>query len=541
MAEAFMPNDQDTQTVFGFSIPTEGGVPLASQIKLWLKVLDAFLVAIEQTAWQVRAFGESAMGAAQEVQRGVGRVAQSSRETASELAGWPSRMARLTSTGLALGGIAASYRLHQTKAAFVSRKRAARSLVELHERSAERLYALSVRHGGAFLKVGQMLSARPDLLPEPYVRELSKLQDAAPAVPFALIQAAVEAELGRPLAELFATFDEVPLASASIGQVHRATLADGTPVAVKVQRPGIADLVEMDLDLLEIFIRALGDSLPPVDIDTILRESRAMVSAEVDYLREAALTARVSAFFEGDTAIAAPRVVSELSTVRVLTTRFEEGEKITTLLDRLLTRAAEGDPGAQERITRILVRVLTAYIRQTLTLGVFQADPHPGNLLVDDNDRVVVLDFGCAKEVSRESRRQLIELGRGFIGENPDGMARAMEALGFRTQRGDLAGLKAYAEIVLREVNAMRERGGDWPTQAEMLGQMAVMLRCIESDPITNLPEEFVMLGRVFGVLSGLFLHYRPDIDAAARVLPLILFAASSLGAFDGPDAQPSP
>jgi ubiquinone biosynthesis protein len=533
-----MPSQERAEQAFGFSFNPEGGVPLASQIKLWLKVVDALLVAIEQTAWQVRAFGETAFGVATDVRDELGRAAKSSRSVVSELGAWPARLSRVTATGLALGGIAASYRLHQTKAAFVSRRRAARALEELHERSAEKLYDLSVRHGGAFLKVGQMLSARPDLLPDPYVRWLSKLQDSAPAVSFAHVKQVIESDLGRPLAECFATFDEAPLASASIGQVHRATLADGSPVAVKVQRPNIDELVALDLELLEVFVRALGDTLPPVDIDTIIRESRAMVSAELDYVREAELTARVSAFFTGDPHISAPEVVRELSTERVLTTRFMAGEKITELLDRLLIQVETGNMAAHDRITDVMVRVLEAYVRQTLSLGVFQADPHPGNLLVGEDDHLVLLDFGCAKEVSVRSRKLLVQLGRAFIGEDPDAMAAAMEALGFRTKRGDRAALRTYAALVLSEVDAMRSRGTGWPNQAEMLAQVAVMMRCIENDPITQLPEEFVMLGRVFGVLSGLFLHYRPDMDAAGRVLPLVLMAAVELGAFDGPDSS---
>jgi ubiquinone biosynthesis protein len=500
-----------------------------SQIKLWLQVVDALLVAIEQTAWQVRTVGKAAQDAFQGAHSVLGRFAVGSRSLANDLSSWPERLARLTSTGFVLTRIAAGYRLHTTKAAFLSRERAARALEDLHRESARRLYDLSVRHGGAFLKVGQMLSARPDLLPEVYIRELSKLQDAAPEVPFPAVMSLIETELGQPIEDVFAAFDQEPLAAASIGQVHRATLQDGREVAVKVQRPNIEELVGLDLTLLEIFVRALSADLPPVDFDTIIGETRAMIEAELDYTREASLTEQVAEFFGDEGPIRAPRVVQELSTRRVLVTSFMRGDKITQVLDELMHARDAGDQGAQESITTLLSRVLEAYTRQALDLGVFQADPHPGNLLADRAGNLVVLDFGCAKEVPVSQRLHLVELAQAFVFKDAPGMAQAMQAMGFQTQSGGLAGLEAYAKIVLEQIGVVRERGGDWPTPAEVLAQVALMANFIEGDPMVRLPEEFVMLGRVFGTLSGLFLHYRPDVSAAARVIPLVLAAMARL------------
>jgi ubiquinone biosynthesis protein len=490
--------------------------------RLWLQLFDALLGAVETTAWQVRAAGQASVDAAHEVQGVFGRMLRDGRALAE---GASERIARLTTTAIVLGRVIASYRLHTTRAAFTSRASAARALERLHEQSARRLYELCVEQGGALLKVGQILSARPDLLPAAFVRELGRLQDAAPAVPIAEIMRALEAELDAPLEQLFAAFDHEPLASASIGQVHRATLHDGREVAVKVQRPKIGELVAVDLELLEHFVRALSDALPPVDIDTVIRETRAMVAAELDYRREAELTARAASFFGSDLHIRVPQVVSELSTGRVLVTIFMEGEKITQRLDRLREADRAGDPQARGRITTLLSRVLEAYARQTLELGMFQADPHPGNLLASDDDGVVVLDFGCAKELSREQRGGLVALARAFVAKDGAAMGVALSALGFATRSGSLDGLTKYAQTVLDEVGVVGARGGDWPTQLELLAQTALMARFIEGDPVERLPEEFVMLGRVFGTLSGLFLHYRPDVSAAAGILPLVLRA----------------
>ncbi len=500
--------------------PTEFDVRNA--IKLWMQVLDAVLSAIETVAWDVRE-------AAAEVQ---GVFSQLLRSTRGEASGWQTKLGRLTTAALTLGRVVASYRLHQTKAAFMPRASAARALEQLHEDSALRLYELCVRQGGALLKVGQILSSRPDLLPGAFVRQLSKLQDAAPPVPLSQVMLTLEAELGRAVEELFASFDREPLAAASIGQVHRATLHDGREVAVKVQRPQIAELVAIDLELLELFLKALGDSLPPIDIDTIVSETKVMIWAELDYQREAVLTQRMADFFAGDAHIKVPSVVSERSSKRVLTTTFMPGEKITVVLDRLLARPAD-DLAARATVSDLLVRVLEAYARQTLELGVFQADPHPGNLLAHEDGRLVLLDFGCAKEVAPAQLRILVDLAKAFVAKDAAGMALCLQQLGFATRSGTLAGVHTYARAVLDEIGVVQARGGDWPTQIEVLAQLTTMTRIIESDPVVRLPEEFVMLGRVFGVLSGLFLHYRPDVAAAARILPIVLMALAKHGESD--------
>ncbi|HEX6241128.1 MAG TPA: hypothetical protein VFZ61_09560, partial [Polyangiales bacterium] len=163
--------------------------PAGSGVKSWLSAIDTTLKAIERSAWRARAYGDEA------------------RDTWQRVSDWHARGTRLASSGLVLARVGAAYRLHTTKAAFVSESRAAEELDALHRDGARRLYQLSLSQGGAFLKLGQMLSSRPDLLPTAYVEELSKLQDAAPALPFAQIASALERELGRPLEQLFAWFD----------------------------------------------------------------------------------------------------------------------------------------------------------------------------------------------------------------------------------------------------------------------------------------------------------------------------------------------
>lgn len=154
------------------------------------------------------------------------------------------------------------------------------------------------------------------------------------------------------------------------------------------------------------------------------------------------------------------------------------------------------------------------------------ASPHPGNLLASADGNLVVLDFGCAKEVSPAPQRQrLIELARAFVVKDAAAMAEALESLGSATRSGTRAGIQQYAQTVLEQVGVVRARGGDWPTQLEVLEQTTLMARFSASYPVVRLPEEFVMLARVFGTLSGLFLHYRSDDSMAASILPIVLMA----------------
>lgn len=489
---------------------------VGSELRAWAEVIDGLLVAVEETAWAARGLAEAAEDVARAGQRDLkARSVDASRMSED--------VTRFAQTGWMLTRMAAGYRLHRLQAAFVSRERAKRMLGSLHETSARRFYETSVRHGGAFLKVGQLLSARGDLLPEVWIRELSGLQDRAPTIPFEAVRAVIESDFGASVSELFAEFDETPIAAASIGQVHRAVTKDGQVVAVKVQRPGIGPRVEADLGLLETFVQSLDDTLPDADYDTIISQIRRAVLAEVDYVVEAETATTLADFFAGHPSIVVPRPVSNLCSAHVLTTEFAPGEKITIVLDRLATSAATGDAAAHGELSRILGLLLEAYLRQVLEAGVFQADPHPGNLLVTPEGKLVVLDFGCSESMPGDIRGRYLGLLRAFVVGDRMEMARLFGELGFATASGKTDTLEQFAGAFLTEIRQLAlSQAVAWPGREELSRRFGGLLSACHEDPVVSIPGEFVMMGRVFGTLGGLFQTYQPRIDFMQHVLPIL-------------------
>ena len=503
-----------------------GGDERAS-LRAWLALLDTAIATIETTAWEARALAEVSMADWKALQNGWDAFAEQVADLSEEISRWPARISRLASTGWMLTKIATSYRFFRTRAAFLSRRRTEAAFEELHAKNARRFFKTSIEQGGAFLKVGQMLSARPDLLPESWIDELSALQDDVPPEPFEYVRVQIERELGKPIEDIFAEFDEAPVAAASIGQVHRAVTLDGVTVAVKVQRPNIAELIELDMSLLEIFLESLRSMLPPTDFETITEEVKSMVRAECAYREEAKAMEAVANFFAGKAGVIVPHPVPHLCSESVMTSTFVKGEKITVVLDRLAEEALEeGEAGARAhgRISRILGTLLESYLKQVLEAGFFQADPHPGNFLVTESDEVVLLDFGCTKVLPEQYRKGYFKIMQSILTNDRAMTDRMLGELGFETLSGDTATLHSFIEVFLKIIRDAASKGGDfaWPTKEEMFAQAAEVIEQMAKDPVIKLPAEFIMLARVFGTLGGLFQHYKPRIDYGRTVLPYL-------------------
>jgi predicted unusual protein kinase regulating ubiquinone biosynthesis (AarF/ABC1/UbiB family) len=291
---------------------------------------------------------------------------------------------------------------------------------------AEALAADLEQRGPTFVKLGQLLSTRGDLLPVPYLAALSRLQDQCEPVPYTDIADVVEAEFGAPVGELFSAFDPEPMASASLGQVHRARLVDGRPVAVKIQRPDIAGRIAEDLEALAE-VADLADRHTEAGrafgFGPMVEEFRRSMTAELDYRREAAnldLLARNLAGFER---IVVPRPVRERSTARVLTMDLVSGRRLadSTRIDADGTALAEA--------------LISAYLKQIVEDGFFHADPHPGNVWITDDGRLALLDLGMVARLTPKTRDLLLRLLVSI--SDGDGASAATAAKGLGDRRED--------------------------------------------------------------------------------------------------------
>lgn len=474
----------------------------------WLRVLDASLALIEASVWKLRDVTEETLQYARE---DFGRFLGDLGSLRDRAEFERTRLARLGSAGLTLGKIAASYRFHLTKAAFISRSRAERALEKLHSENARRFRLLAETEGGGFLKIGQLVSTRRDLLPEVFIRELEPLQDQAPKLDFDAIKNAIESELGGTLEELFAEFEPEPRAAASIGQVHRARLHDGRYVAVKVRRPHIHETLILDLELLAAFLEALRSSLPPTDLETIEAEIRRALLEEVDFNLERERTERFAIALPKTRGARGPNVIRERSAEGILTTEWIDGVKFTDALD-------QADEAEKIRLFELLIESVA---RQILLEGAFHADPHPGNLFVNEAGELVFIDFGCIGEISPESRREYLRLMQAFLANDRESLGRSLMRLGFETESGSPETLLYFADSLLgmlRDPERLKNIEGP----EDLTRELEALMSAATEDPVVKLPSDFILIARVFGTLSGFLMHHKPAIEPARCLLPAI-------------------
>lgn len=285
--------------------------------------------------------------------------------------------------------------------------------------------------GTTFIKAGQILSTRADLLPPAYIRELGRLQDHVPPVGVAQIRQELVEELGETPEALFAQFDETPLASASIGQVHRAVLPDGQRVVVKVQKPGIARMIDVDLAILRYLAGVAATRVLPwgrLDAVALVDEFAWTLRGELDYEREARNAAALARNFSDDPTLRVPRVHGRFTTRRVLVMEEIHGIRIDD--EAGLREAGIDPPTLAQRSARILLRSIFEH-------GLYHADPHPGNFLICRDGSLAALDFGMIGRLDAVLRDALLRAVLAVVQREPTAVVDALEALGIRSAGGD--------------------------------------------------------------------------------------------------------
>jgi ubiquinone biosynthesis protein len=361
--------------------------------------------------------------------------------------------------------------------------------------------------GTTFIKLGQVLSTRADLLPPDYQAELAKLQDAAPAVPWEAIEEALVAELGQPVEAAYATIDPKPLAAASIGQAHAATLHDGTDVVVKVRRPGVVEQVEADLEILHNLAAAASrrwEQAADYDLIGLVEEFAQTLRAEMDYIREGRNAERFAANFADDPAVHIPRVYWDLSTSRVLTLERVRGIKIDDLA--ALDAAGIDRPALAERAARIVLKMV-------FEDSFFHADPHPGNFFVESGGRLGLIDFGMVGTVDDRTREQLAGLLLAITSQDPERLVDAFLEFGVARRR-------VNRELLRRDLEHLLARYYGRPLGELQLGPLLSESLAVVRQHHLQLPPNLALLLKTAIMAEGLGARLDPNFRLTTVLVP---------------------
>jgi ubiquinone biosynthesis protein len=364
----------------------------------------------------------------------------------------------------------------------------------------ERLRLAFERLGTTFIKLGQMLSTRPDLLPPDYIAELSKLQDDAPKVPYDQIAAIIETEFGKPPEEVFASFDPDPRGAGSVAQVHSAVLADGAHVVVKVRRPGIEHQVDQDLAILGQLARFAATNTEfgkTHNIEGLVDEFGFTLRNELDFTREGQNAERIAAQFKGDPSLHVPTIFWPLSTHQVLTMEEVQGIKIDDL-DAL-------DAAGVDRVV-LAKRCANLALVQVFDFGFFHADPHPGNFFISGDGVIGLIDYGMVGRLGDRLRASLLRLSMAVTRHDSERVIDELLDMGAARNAVD-------RHALARDLDQTFARYDGLPLGSMSAAQIFRDIMAIAQRHVLALPSELVVLARVIAMDEGMGAHLDPNFN----------------------------
>lgn len=362
--------------------------------------------------------------------------------------------------------------------------------------------------GPTFIKLGQILSNRPDLIPRELQKELEKLQENVPSFPAREAVSTIERELGKPIRELYSQFDRTPLAAASIAQVHRAVLPSGESVVVKVQRPGLHELVAVDVEILKELAQLVERHLPEsrkIALQDIVEEFEKAIYQELDFNREASAIERFGSQFADDDRILVPQVYRDFSSKKVLTMEFIDGTPLADLLAR--------EPHDVEEGARVAALGADLTLKQIFRHGFFHADPHPGNIVVLRDGRLCYLDFGLTGSLVRRDLEVISDMLVSIIGRDEQKASRAVVKLaGSRNFETARSIERSISELIGRFQSA---EAGDF-SFTELLSEVVSIL----TDRDLHLPTDLFLLVKALITIEGVATALDPHLDFSAHLEP---------------------
>ncbi|MDT3425509.1 ubiquinone biosynthesis protein [Paenibacillus forsythiae] len=361
--------------------------------------------------------------------------------------------------------------------------------------------------GPTFVKLGQVASTRSDLLPESIINELVKLQDHVPPFPAEMARNIVEQELDQPLGEIFDSFEETPLAAASIGQVHRGVLLSGQPVAIKIQRPGVMRMMSRDLEILRdltgLAERRLGWARQ-YSVSRMAEEFSRSLMNELDYSQEGRSAERIAQQLVNNKSVYIPAIYWDYTSSRVLTMEFVEGITLNRR-EALLSRGVNLKDTAE--------RLVDIMLKQIFIDGFFHADPHPGNVMLTDGGQIALIDFGMVGRLSEETRDHLSSLIIALMRKNTEAMVRAILRLGVIPEDADPSAL-------YEDMDRLREEYYDVPFSQVSIGKALNDLFAVARRHHLAIPPDLAMLGKTMLTLEGVVGNLDPSFSIIQMAEP---------------------